>query len=230
MEPLTSLSCVELAAAIRERRTSCVAAMEAVLERAHAVQPQAQLLPAHRRRCGARGRAPCRPRHRARLRARPAARRADGAQGHVLPPRRGLDLRLEDPARRAGHGRPRRCSSTSTPPARSSSACSTWRSSPWGRPATTGTTAIAAIPGIRSASPAARRRARAPRWRRAPTSPRSAPTPAARSACPPRSAGWPGIRPTHGRVSVENILPLCPSLDTVGPLTRTVEDAALVLR
>jgi aspartyl-tRNA(Asn)/glutamyl-tRNA(Gln) amidotransferase subunit A len=30
-------------------------------------------------------------------------------------------------------------------------------------------------------------------------------------------------------VSVENILPLCPSLDTVGPLTRTVEDAALVL-
>jgi aspartyl-tRNA(Asn)/glutamyl-tRNA(Gln) amidotransferase subunit A len=28
---------------------------------------------------------------------------------------------------------------------------------------------------------------------------------------------------------VENILPLCPSLDTVGPLTRTVEDAALML-
>ena len=41
--------------------------------------------------------------------------------------------------------------------------------------------------------------------------------------------GLAGIRPTHGRVSVENILPLCPSLDTVGPLTRTVEDAALVL-
>ena len=37
---LTSLSCVELAAAIRERRTTCVAAMEAVLERARAVQPR----------------------------------------------------------------------------------------------------------------------------------------------------------------------------------------------
>jgi aspartyl-tRNA(Asn)/glutamyl-tRNA(Gln) amidotransferase subunit A len=31
-------------------------------------------------------------------------------------------------------------------------------------------------------------------------------------------------------VSVENILPLCPSLDTVGPLTRTLEDAALMLQ
>ena len=39
MESLTSLSCVELAAAIRERRATCVAAMEATLERAHAVQP-----------------------------------------------------------------------------------------------------------------------------------------------------------------------------------------------
>jgi aspartyl-tRNA(Asn)/glutamyl-tRNA(Gln) amidotransferase subunit A len=37
---VTSLSCVELAAAIRERRTSCVAVMEAVLERAAAVQPK----------------------------------------------------------------------------------------------------------------------------------------------------------------------------------------------
>jgi len=31
---------VELAAAIRERRTTCVAAMEAVLERARAIQPR----------------------------------------------------------------------------------------------------------------------------------------------------------------------------------------------
>jgi aspartyl-tRNA(Asn)/glutamyl-tRNA(Gln) amidotransferase subunit A len=40
MESLTELSCAQLAAAIRERRTTCVAAMEAVLERARAVQPQ----------------------------------------------------------------------------------------------------------------------------------------------------------------------------------------------
>ena len=46
---------------------------------------------------------------------------------------------------------------------------------------------------------------------------------------PSAFCGLAGIRPTHGRVSVENILPLCPSLDTVGPLTRTVEDAALIL-
>jgi aspartyl-tRNA(Asn)/glutamyl-tRNA(Gln) amidotransferase subunit A len=46
---------------------------------------------------------------------------------------------------------------------------------------------------------------------------------------PAAFCGIAGVRPTHGRVSVENILPLCPSLDTVGPLTRTVEDAALVL-
>jgi len=46
---------------------------------------------------------------------------------------------------------------------------------------------------------------------------------------PSAFCGLAGIRPTHGRVSVENILPLCPSLDTVGPLTRTVEDAALML-
>jgi aspartyl-tRNA(Asn)/glutamyl-tRNA(Gln) amidotransferase subunit A len=47
---------------------------------------------------------------------------------------------------------------------------------------------------------------------------------------PSAFCGLAGIRPTHGRVSVENILPLCPSLDTVGPLTRTVEDAALMLQ
>src|SRR5262247_3161126 len=39
-EEILSLSCVQLAAAIRERRTSAVAAMEAVLERARQVQPK----------------------------------------------------------------------------------------------------------------------------------------------------------------------------------------------
>jgi aspartyl-tRNA(Asn)/glutamyl-tRNA(Gln) amidotransferase subunit A len=46
---------------------------------------------------------------------------------------------------------------------------------------------------------------------------------------PAAFCGIAGVRPTHSRVSVENILPLCPALDTVGPLTRTVEDAALML-
>lgn len=39
-----------------------------------------------------------------------------------------------------------------------------------------------------------------------------------------------GIRPTFGRVSRNGVVPLGPSFDTIGPLTRTVEDAALMLQ
>jgi aspartyl-tRNA(Asn)/glutamyl-tRNA(Gln) amidotransferase subunit A len=38
-----------------------------------------------------------------------------------------------------------------------------------------------------------------------------------------------GIKPTFGRVSCYGAIPLCPSLDQVGPLTRTAADAALLL-
>lgn len=38
-----------------------------------------------------------------------------------------------------------------------------------------------------------------------------------------------GLKTTHGRLSLDGVVPLCPSFDTVGPLTRTVEDAALML-
>lgn len=38
-----------------------------------------------------------------------------------------------------------------------------------------------------------------------------------------------GLKTTHGRLSNDGVVPLCETLDTVGPLTRTVEDAALVL-
>lgn len=38
-----------------------------------------------------------------------------------------------------------------------------------------------------------------------------------------------GFKPTHGRLSVEGVVPLCPSFDTVGPLCRSVEDAALMV-
>jgi len=40
--------------------------------------------------------------------------------------------------------------------------------------------------------------------------------------------GTVGIRPTHGRVSNHGIVPLAWSMDTAGPITRTVEDCALV--
>lgn len=39
-----------------------------------------------------------------------------------------------------------------------------------------------------------------------------------------------GLKPTFGRVSRHGVFPLAWSLDHVGPLTRTVEDAALVLQ
>ena len=37
-----------------------------------------------------------------------------------------------------------------------------------------------------------------------------------------------GLKPTYGRVSRKGVLPMSPSLDTVGPLTRTVPDCALM--
>ncbi|WP_347311581.1 amidase [Defluviimonas sp. SAOS-178_SWC] len=38
-----------------------------------------------------------------------------------------------------------------------------------------------------------------------------------------------GLKTTSGRLSLKGVVPLIESLDTVGPLTRTVEDAALLL-
>lgn len=38
-----------------------------------------------------------------------------------------------------------------------------------------------------------------------------------------------GLKPTYGRISLSGCLPLSPTLDSNGPLTRTVEDAALLL-
>lgn len=37
-----------------------------------------------------------------------------------------------------------------------------------------------------------------------------------------------GFKTTHGRLSLEGVLPLRPGFDTVGPITRSVEDAALL--
>ena len=38
-----------------------------------------------------------------------------------------------------------------------------------------------------------------------------------------------GLKTIHGRLSLEGVVPLCARFDTVGPLCRTVEDAALML-
>lgn len=46
---------------------------------------------------------------------------------------------------------------------------------------------------------------------------------------PAALCGIVGLKPTFGRVSRAGVLPLASSFDTVGPMTRTVEDAALIL-
>lgn len=47
--------------------------------------------------------------------------------------------------------------------------------------------------------------------------------------CPSALCGIVGVKPTYGRVSRNGVLPLSWSLDHVGPMTRTVTDAALML-
>lgn len=38
-----------------------------------------------------------------------------------------------------------------------------------------------------------------------------------------------GLKTTHGRLSLQGVVPLCEMFDTIGPLARTVEDCALLL-
>ncbi|MGH2723391.1 MAG: amidase [Actinomycetota bacterium] len=46
---------------------------------------------------------------------------------------------------------------------------------------------------------------------------------------PASFCGTVGLKPTHGRVSLRGVMPLAPSMDTVGPLCATAGDAALAL-
>lgn len=45
---------------------------------------------------------------------------------------------------------------------------------------------------------------------------------------PAAYTGLVGLRPTYGRLAMTGIAPLAPSTDTVGPIARTVDDAALI--
>ena len=47
---------------------------------------------------------------------------------------------------------------------------------------------------------------------------------------PSQTAGIVGLKPTYGRVSRHGVLPLAPSMDHVGPMTRRVADAAAMLQ
>jgi amidase len=46
---------------------------------------------------------------------------------------------------------------------------------------------------------------------------------------PAQSCGIVGLKPTRGRVSRQGVFPLSPSLDHIGPFTRSAEDAAILL-
>jgi aspartyl-tRNA(Asn)/glutamyl-tRNA(Gln) amidotransferase subunit A len=46
---------------------------------------------------------------------------------------------------------------------------------------------------------------------------------------PASMCGIAGLKTTHGRVSLDGVMPLAPSLDTVGPMARTVGDCAAAM-
>jgi aspartyl-tRNA(Asn)/glutamyl-tRNA(Gln) amidotransferase subunit A len=220
---ILALSCVELAAAIRERRTSAVAAMEAVLERARAVQPKLNCF----------------------LRideaqALEAARRADGEPARG--PLHGVPMAHKDMYYRRGVVstcgskilRERPAPTTATVLERLDAAGAiqfgvlnmtefalgptghNWHyghcRNPWN---------IERIPGGSSSGAGASVASRANFAGLGSDTGGSIRLPA--SFC-----GTSAIKPTYGRVSRAGAMPLSFSLDTVGPLTRTVEDAALI--
>jgi len=47
---------------------------------------------------------------------------------------------------------------------------------------------------------------------------------------PAALCGLVGLKPTYGRIPLDGVVPLSPSLDSVGPLARTVGDAVLLVR
>jgi aspartyl-tRNA(Asn)/glutamyl-tRNA(Gln) amidotransferase subunit A len=47
---------------------------------------------------------------------------------------------------------------------------------------------------------------------------------------PAALCGVVGLKPTYGRVSARGVIPLSPSLDHIGPIARTVSDAAVMLQ
>ena len=229
MDALTSLSCTELAAAIREQGTTCGAAMEAVLERARAVQPRLNCF--------------LRIDEDAALAAAHLADR-EVARGYLRGPLHGVPMAHKDMYYRRGVvsscgsiimlDRSARATARVLEHLDAAGAIQfgvlnmaefamgptghNWHyghcRNPWDPQRITGGSSSGS-----GASVAARANFAA-----------LGSDTGGSIRLPSSFCGLAGIRPTHGRVSVENILPLCPSLDTVGPLTRTVADAALMLQ
>ncbi|MGE0873230.1 MAG: amidase [Burkholderiales bacterium] len=225
---LLELSCAGLAAAIRERRTSAVQAMEAVLARAHAVQPKLNAF--------------LRLDDEAALAAAQLADR-DLARGHLRGPLHGVPMAHKDMYGRKGvassfGGRiwsERPATSTATALERLDAAgaiqfgvlnlaeCAFGPTghnyhhghcrNPWNPDYVTGGSSSGS-----GSSVAARANFAA-----------LGSDTAGSIRLPATFCGVSGAKPTYGRVSRAGALPLSYSLDTVGPLARTVEDCAVLL-
>jgi aspartyl-tRNA(Asn)/glutamyl-tRNA(Gln) amidotransferase subunit A len=224
---LLDSSCRQVAAAIREKKVSCVKAMEAVLERAHAVQPKLN--------CFIRIDADT---------ALEAARAADRdlARGYVRGPLHGVPMAHKDMYYRAGvvstcgskiaREQPARATATALERLDAAGAIQfgvlnmaefafnptghNWHyghcRNPWDPQRITGGSSS----GSGSATAA-----------RATFAALGSDT-GGSIRLPAHFCGTSGVKPTYARVSRAGAMPLSFSLDTVGPLTRTVEDAALI--
>jgi aspartyl-tRNA(Asn)/glutamyl-tRNA(Gln) amidotransferase subunit A len=224
---ILGLSCAQLAASMRERRVSCLAAMEAVLERAQAVQSTLNCF--------------------LRIDTGPALEAAwsadrELAHGHLRGPLHGVPMAHKDMYYRRGVAsscgskiaRERPAPSTATALERLDAAGAiqfgvlnmaefaygptghNWHyghcRNPWNPERITGGSSSG------SGSAVAARASFAALGSDTGGSIR----------LPATFCGTSGLKPTYGRVSRAGAMPLAFSMDTVGPLTRTVEDAALV--
>ena len=226
---MTDLSLSELVAALAARKVSAEEA-DACVPGPHrpARRPAARVHHARRRR-RAGPRAGARRRPRGRPPPGPAARRAARLQG-PLPHARAADVVRHPTAeyftaerectavarlRAGGRGDPRQAQhdGAGARPLR--------RQSPPRRRRTTR--------GAPATSPAARPAAPAPPWPPASPRARSARDTGGSIRLPAACCGIVGLKPTYGRVSRAGAMPLSWSLDHLGPMARTVADAALML-